>query len=169
MQMSLTSMRLRKFTVQDANRVAGLVGDKSVSKWTSNIPFPYAEKDAIEWITGTATNPDRHPFAVEVDDEIVACVSFWPNGENTIEVGYWVGKSYWGQGLCTRALSMLMCQDFFPKKCDVVARVMEGNIGSERVLQKCGFSFSGNCTIEKSGKNFNGRVFVYRALTRQSV
>ena len=49
-------MKLRKFTIQDANRVASLVGDESVSKWTSNIPFPYVEQDAIEWITGTATN-----------------------------------------------------------------------------------------------------------------
>lgn len=154
-------MKLRKFTIQDANRVASLVGDESVSKWTSNIPFPYVEQDAIEWITGTATNSDRHPFAVEIDDEIVACVSFWLNGENTIEVGYWVGKDYWGQGICSEALCMLISQDFFPKQGDVVARVMEGNIGSERVLQKCGFTLSENCTIEKSGKVFKGTLFVY--------
>ena len=159
-------MKLRKFTIQDANRVASLVGDESVSKWTSNIPFPYVEQDAIEWITGTAINSDLHPFAVEIDDEIVACVSFRPTGENTFEVGYWVGKNYWGQGICSKALCMLMSQDFFPKKGDVVARLMEGNIGSERVLQKCGFTLSENCTIEKSGKVFKGKLFVYQAASQ---
>ena len=158
-------MKLREFTTQDASRVASLVGDESVSKWTSNIPFPYGEQDAIEWITGTTKNPDRHPFAVEIDDEIVACVSYWLNDEYSIEVGYWVGKNYWGQGICTKALSVLMAQDFFPKKCDVVARVMEGNIGSEHVLKKCGFTFSDNCIIKKLGKDFKGRLFVYRAAT----
>jgi RimJ/RimL family protein N-acetyltransferase len=156
-------MKLRKFTVQDANRVASLVGDESVSKWTSNIPFPYKEQDAIDWISDTAINPDRHPFAVEIDNEIVACVSFWPYRENAIEVGYWVGKSYWGQGLCTEALTMLMSQDFFPKERDVIARVMEGNIGSERVLQKCGFTLFTNCTVKKSGKEIGGKLFVNRA------
>ena len=87
-------MKLRKFTIQDANRVASLVGDESVSKWTLNIPFPYSELDAIDWINNSAKSPDRHPFAVEIGDEIVACVSFWPYDENTNEVGYWVGKSY---------------------------------------------------------------------------
>jgi RimJ/RimL family protein N-acetyltransferase len=158
-------MKLRKFTIQDASRVASLVGDESVSKWTSNIPFPYVEQDAIEWITSTATSSDRHPFAVEISGEVVACVSFWPAGENTVEVGYWVGKKYWRQGICTGALTMLMSQDVFPKRSDAVARVMEGNIGSERVLQKCGFTFSENCTIEKSGKVFKGKKFVYRAAT----
>lgn len=156
-------MKLRKFTVQDAKRVASLVGDESVSKWTSNIPFPYSEQDAIDWINGTARNPNRHPFAVEVDNEIVACVSFWPYGENTIEVGYWVGKSYWGQGLCTEALTMLMSRSFFPKERDVIARIMEDNIGSESVLQKCGFTFSTNCTVKKFGKEFEGKLFVKRA------
>lgn len=156
-------MKLRKFTIQDASRVASLVGDESVSKWTSNIPFPYSEQDAIDWIRGTARNPDRHPFAVEIDNEIVACVSFGPYGENAIEVGYWVGKRYWGQGLCTEALTMLMSQDVFPKRSDVIARVMEGNIGSERVLQKCGFTLSTNCTIKKSDKEIEGKLFVNRA------
>lgn len=158
-------MKLRKFTIQDASRVASLVGDESVSKWTSNIPFPYFEQDAIEWITSTAASSDRHPFAVEVDGQVVACVSFWHTGENTVEVGYWVGKKYWRQGICSDALTMLMSHDVFPKKCDAVARVMEGNIGSERVLQKCGFTFSENCTIEKSGKIFKGKLFIYRAAT----
>jgi len=156
-------MKLRKFTIQDASRVANLVGDELVSRWTSNIPFPYTKQDAIEWITSTSKDSDRHPYAVEIDGEVVACVSFWPAGENTVEVGYWVGKKYWGQGICTHALSKLMCHEVFPKKSEIVARVTEGNIGSESVLQKCGFTFSKNCTIEKSGKVIKGRLFVYRA------
>ena len=158
-------MKLREFTIQDANRVASLVRDESVSKWTTNIPFPYSAQDAVEWITGTANDPNRHPFAVEIDGEIVACVSFWPDGENTIEVGYWVGKSYWGQGICTKALSLLLSQDIFPETGRVVARVMEGNIGSERVLKKCGFTHSENCTLIKAGKQIKSKIFVYRATT----
>lgn len=158
-------MKLRRFTIQDAQRVTGLVGNESVSKWTSNIPFPYSEQDAVDWIRDTISDPDRHPFAVEVDGEIVACVSYWPCGEDSVEVGYWVGKSYWGLGYATEALSMLISQGFFPRGCDVFARVMEGNIGSEKVLQKCGFSYLDNCTIEKSGKKIEGKIFFNRVAT----
>jgi len=156
-------MKLRKFSIQDANRVASLVGDESVSKWTLNIPFPYTVQDAVDWIGDNAGGSDRHPFAVVVADKIVACVSYWPYGENAVEVGYWVGKNYWGQGICSEALSTLMSQDFFPKDSDVYAQVMEGNIGSQRVLQKCGFKLSGNCTINKSGEKIEGKLFVYKA------
>jgi RimJ/RimL family protein N-acetyltransferase len=157
-------LKLRNFTIQDANRVASLVGDKSVSKWTSNIPFPYTERDAIDWINDSAGDSDRHPFAVEVDGEIVACVSYWPYGENAVEVGYWVGKNYWGQGICSEALSSLMSQDFFPECSDVYGQVMASNIGSQRVLQKCGFTLFGKCTINRSGEKIEGKLFVHRAV-----
>jgi len=154
-------MKLRDFTIQDAKRVAYLVGDEAVSRWTTNIPYPYTEQDAIDWINRTARNTERHPFAVELDDEIVACVSYWPCDENAVEVGYWVGKSYWGNGICTEALSMLLSQEFFPRGKVVVARVMEGNIGSERVLKKCGFTYSGNCSTNRFGKDIAGKLFVF--------
>lgn len=153
-------MKFRKFTIQDAKRVADLVGDEDVSRWTTNIPFPYTEQDAIEWIERTPANTGRHPFAVEIDDEIVACISYWPSGEDAIEVGYWVGKPYWGKGICTQALSMLMSQDFFPREKNVITRVMEGNIGSERVLEKCGFKSSGSCTANRFGEDIKSKFFV---------
>lgn len=158
----MSDLKLRKFTLRDAGEVTHLVGDESVSKWTTQIPFPYREQDAIDWINRTATTGDRHPFAVEVDHKIVGCVSYWYCGENTIEVGYWVGKAYWGGGLCTQALSMLMSRDFFPRNCDVIARVMEGNVGSERVLQKCGFVYSGKCVVEKAGRQIKSKLFIRR-------
>lgn len=42
-----SAMILRKFTLQDAPRVVRLVGDEDVSKWTTNIPFPYSERHAV--------------------------------------------------------------------------------------------------------------------------
>lgn len=103
-------MLLRAFRIDDAERVAELVGDKSVSEWTANIPHPYAVEDAIEWIKFTQSNDERNPFAVEVNGEIVACVSFWPHDFGASEVGYWVGRKYWGKGIATEALVQL----FFP-------------------------------------------------------
>lgn len=152
-------MELRRFTLRDAQRVADLVGDKSVSQWTSNIPHPYTVSDAKEWIHRTESSSDRKPYAVELGGEIVACVSYWPYNEHSVEIGYWVGRAYWGQGIATQALTMLLSSDNFPKVPKVVARIMDGNIGSERVLQKCGFKFETDCVITQPNRQIKGLFF----------
>jgi RimJ/RimL family protein N-acetyltransferase len=156
------NLLLRKFVAGDAPRVAQLVGDIAVSRWTSHIPFPYTEQDAIDWIERSENIQDLHPYAVEMGSEIVACVSFWPHSDIAVEVGYWVGQDYWGRGVCTRALTGLMATVEFPASSDVVAKVMVGNTGSERVLLKCGFSFVEQCSIQRRGKDIEARFFVRR-------
>jgi RimJ/RimL family protein N-acetyltransferase len=56
------------------------------------------------------------------------------------EVGYWLGKDYWGKGIATKAL------ESFLKEIEtrpLYAHVAKHNIGSRRVLEKCGFIISG--------------------------
>jgi len=53
------------------------------------------------------------------------------------EVSYWIGKEYWGKGIATRALSKFL--DHMTVR-PVYARVVKDNIGSRRVLEKCGFT-----------------------------
>jgi RimJ/RimL family protein N-acetyltransferase len=65
-------------------------------------------------------------------------LSFEHSGER--EVGYWIGKSYWGKGVATRALSMFL--DHVMER-PLYARVVKHNVASIRVLQKCGFTISG--------------------------
>ena len=52
------------------------------------------------------------------------------------EVGYWIGRAYWGKGIATRALAALLEED---TKRPLHARVAGDNLGSVRVLEKCGF------------------------------
>jgi RimJ/RimL family protein N-acetyltransferase len=57
------------------------------------------------------------------------------------EVSYWIGKQYWGQGLATRALSGFLAHA--NRTRPIYARVAKDNIGSLRVLAKCGFTING--------------------------
>jgi RimJ/RimL family protein N-acetyltransferase len=56
------------------------------------------------------------------------------------EIGYWLGKEFWGRGVATTALSaflgIVMTRPLY-------ARVAKDNIASRRVLEKCGFTISG--------------------------
>jgi RimJ/RimL family protein N-acetyltransferase len=57
-----------------------------------------------------------------------------------LEVTYWIGREYWGQGIATRALrAFLVDVDTRP----IYARVAQDNIASIRVLEKCGFQVAG--------------------------
>jgi RimJ/RimL family protein N-acetyltransferase len=65
-------------------------------------------------------------------------VSFEQSGER--EVGYWIGKRYWSRGIVTRALSTFL---YHVDARPLYARVAKHNIASNRVLEKCEFTISG--------------------------
>lgn len=65
-------------------------------------------------------------------------VSFEMSGKR--EVGYWIGKEYWGKGIATKALAALLD---IVKMRPLYAHVAKHNIGSRRVLEKCGFTVVG--------------------------
>lgn len=61
-------------------------------------------------------------------------LSFMMEGKR--EIGYWIGREYWGQGVATRALEQFLEFVNIRPLYGVVAKL---NIGSQRVLEKCGF------------------------------
>jgi RimJ/RimL family protein N-acetyltransferase len=65
-------------------------------------------------------------------------VSFLMEGKR--EVGYWIGREYWGHGIATRALELFLEQI---RQRPLYAYVDKHNIGSYRVLEKCGFVRAG--------------------------
>jgi RimJ/RimL family protein N-acetyltransferase len=65
-------------------------------------------------------------------------VSWQQSGER--EVGYWIGKEYWGKGIATQALAVFLSH---VTARPLYAHVAKHNIASIRVLEKCGFTISG--------------------------
>jgi RimJ/RimL family protein N-acetyltransferase len=60
------------------------------------------------------------------------------------EVGYWLGREYWGKGIATRALELFLG---LVQTRPLFAHVAQHNLGSLRVLQKCGFEICGEDKI----------------------
>ncbi len=58
-------------------------------------------------------------------------------------IGYWIGKSFWGQGIATRALRLFLEQVTIRP---LYARAASDNLASIRVLEKCGFTITGTDT-----------------------
>jgi RimJ/RimL family protein N-acetyltransferase len=78
--------------------------------------------------------------AIVVGDVLAGCIScFKVDGHDS--VGYWIGKQFWGQGVATRALELLLVE---VSVRPLHARVAVTNGASIRVLQKCGFQIVGH-------------------------
>lgn len=73
------------------------------------------------------------------DGQVVGNIgSFEQEGER--DVGYWIGRAYWGKGIATRALAAYLELE---KVRPLYARVAKHNVASIRVLEKCGFVVCG--------------------------
>lgn len=72
--------------------------------------------------------------------QVVGSVLSYVDEDEHLEVSYWIGKPYWGKGIATSALSAF--QEHI-KTRPLYARAAKDNIGSLRVLEKCGFTIIG--------------------------
>jgi RimJ/RimL family protein N-acetyltransferase len=67
--------------------------------------------------------------------EVVGSIASWQtDGER--DVGYWIGRAHWGKGIASAALRAFLHVD---RTRPLAAHVAEHNVGSRRVLEKCGF------------------------------
>jgi RimJ/RimL family protein N-acetyltransferase len=76
---------------------------------------------------------------IVVDGQVAGHVASFTYGDER-EVTYWLGKEFWGQGIATRALAAFLQEE---TTRPLHARAAQDNIGSIRVLQKCGFTIIG--------------------------
>jgi RimJ/RimL family protein N-acetyltransferase len=75
--------------------------------------------------------------AILFDGQVAGSVLSYVDEDEQPEVSYWIGKPYWGKGIATSALSVFLEHI---KARPLYARAAKDNIGSLRVLEKCGFT-----------------------------
>ncbi|HQV29227.1 MAG: GNAT family N-acetyltransferase [Anaerolineae bacterium] len=99
--------------------------------------FPAREREAfhIHWRTRVLVNPAGFARTILCDGAVAGnIVSFIHSGER--EVGYWLGREFWGRGIATRALEAFLAIE---TTRPLHAFAVHHNLGSIRVLEKCGF------------------------------
>jgi RimJ/RimL family protein N-acetyltransferase len=135
---------LRAPRLEDAKAIAVLANDRRIAENTAHIPHPYRIADAEAFIA-RANSDTRTNFLITLTDgtPIGACGIGTADGEAP-EIGYWLGVSFWGAGLATEAVRAMIDHAFGDAGHEVLqagARVT--NPGSRRVLEKCGFQWTG--------------------------
>ena len=95
-----------------------------------------------------------HTWAMELKEtgEAIGCIGYYTHGESNIdigendaEVGYWVARPYWNQGLCSEALRVLIDYCFRERGFSTLwADYFPENPASGKVMEKCGFHDTGD-------------------------
>jgi RimJ/RimL family protein N-acetyltransferase len=140
MERHMRSQRLsyRPIEATDAGRIAALVGEWDIARMTSRIPHPYSLIDADLWIASIAK--DEFVRAVELGGQLIGAVGYIENESGEAEIGYWIGKPWWGNGFATEAARALVVHCFAPGG---FRRLTCGhfidNPASARVIAKLGF------------------------------
>ena len=132
---------LRPYATSDAAAVTAQIGDFEVSKWLTRVPYPYAVSDALDFFARVADLP--LVYAVCRADDLVGCVSVMD-----CDLGYWYGATHWGQGYATEAARAAVGAHFAQSDVAIDSGYLSGNGGSQRVLEKLGFTPNGEIESE---------------------
>jgi len=103
-------------------------------------------------------NPAMVKQTILVDGQVAGNIGSWPQDAVRL-VGYWIGKEHWGKGVATRALAAFL---HLVTGRPLHAHVAKHNVGSIRVLEKCGFSLEREESVELAGQDIAELVLVLR-------
>lgn len=136
-------LTLRPPMPADADRIAQYAGDYDVARMTARLPYPYGRADAEDWLATAAA--EGGAFAIDHGADFIGCCGFGPPDDEGTEIGYWIGRPWWGHGFATEAVQALVGFAFARLKSrTLVAARFADNPASGRVLEKCGFRETGS-------------------------
>jgi RimJ/RimL family protein N-acetyltransferase len=139
--MNTSKITIEPISAEHASDIQRLATDPVIAEMT-RIPHPYPANGAISFIEksveGRANGTD-FVFAIKEDGILVGVCGLHCHDESrsNFELGYWIGRPYWGKGIATEAVSQLVACSLtslhLPK---LYADCLERNAASQRVLEK---------------------------------
>ena len=136
---------LRPITLEDAPAFSKLAGDFDIAKMTGSIPSPFPVLSAevrTMMFEAAWRQHTEYSYAISIDGgALMGELSlFKRKGESGFELGYWLGRPYWGHGYMTEACQALIeTAENSLGLTHIKAGVFEDNPGSIRILEKLGF------------------------------
>jgi ribosomal-protein-alanine N-acetyltransferase len=144
-------LRLRQITHADAEALIGIFGNPEVLRYISDDPPCKTREEAIHMIDWMHSWFDqkgglRWGIALCNDDKMIGTCGFHflSREHRRCDIGYDLQPAYWGRGYITEATHAMVRWCF--ENLDlhrIQADCTAGNIGSERVLEKVGFTHEG--------------------------
>jgi len=127
----------------DGKTIARLAGDRRVAENAARIPHPYRAEDAEKFTAAANRQNGEATFVITLDGELVGVCGVEPR-DSAVEIGCWIGVPFWGRGYATEAVRASIDHAFGDLGHDTLqASARVSNPASRRVLEKCGFQWTG--------------------------
>jgi RimJ/RimL family protein N-acetyltransferase len=161
-ELDLGSCTLRSWRSGDEDSLVRHADDRDI--WINlrdSFPHPYTRDYAQAWLRLVAEWTPETNFAVTVGGEAVGGIGITLQDDvsrRSAEIGYWLGRAYWGRGIATAAVRALTDWAFAHfDLCRLYAGVFEWNPASARVLEKAGYVLEGRLrrSVTKDGRTID--------------
>lgn len=155
---------------QDKWALVNYLNDEDVQRFTLRLPYPYTEKDAETFLQFCLDLRKKHGRTINwmirnSNGEAIGCIGLQlahgPDSHRD-EIGYWLGKEYWGHGIMTKVVKKFSEYLFnYLGLIRIEAYVFEGNESSNKVLEKNGFKHEGflHKVYDKKGKYISANLY----------
>jgi ribosomal-protein-alanine N-acetyltransferase len=164
------SIHVSDITAADKPAYLEHLKEKQIQDQTGAIPYPYTGSDADWWITQVSETTAKLGRSINwairrADGFLVGGIGFHDfelGKSHRAEIGYWLAKPYWNQGImteCVRKVTDYGFQEFGLVR--IFAPVFDFNVGSARVLEKAGYLFEGTLRKHylKEGRFLDGKMY----------
>ena len=155
--METERIKLRLWQESDAEVLFKYASDPDVGPRAGWPPHKNVE-ESLEIIRTVFHNDTTWAIELQETGEVIGCIGYLPSKgcnlparEGEPLVGYWIGKPYWNQGICTEALRLVI--EHIRKTTDypsVISGHFVENPASGRVMEKCGFIATGETCIDET-------------------
>jgi RimJ/RimL family protein N-acetyltransferase len=165
--LDVEGVALRGHRAVDIPRLCELADDYEIWRRVSDeFPRPYDEIAALRWVEDQAGHDPPRSLAIVDRDGLIGGVGVKltdaPNYAHDAEIGYWLGRPYWGRGIATSAVAAFVAWAAPVHGLGrFTARVFQGNAASIRVLERCGFRHVGTLrgAARKEGVDLDVLIF----------
>jgi len=145
---------LRALEKCELPRFVELLDVWDIVRWLSVVPYPYTILHAEEFFAETeqarlSGAPQFYGVALKSDNLLIGGVGLHPpRGETAVEgeveIGYWLGRDYWGRGIITEATRAVAAIGFErPTTLVLMATTSRNNVASQNILSKIGMHSKG--------------------------
>lgn len=161
--------RLRPWQQSDISSLVRYANNPHVAaNLTDQFPSPYSEADGMTFIARSLGEDPPRVLAIDVGGEAAGAIGIFPQSDVhrlNAEMGYWLGEPFWGRGIVTDAVRLMVDYAFDNFEIErIFARPFGINQASQRVLEKNGFILEArfNDVLIKNGRLLDELVYAMR-------
>lgn len=168
MRLETERLVLRRWTAEDAAALYALASDPEIGPRCGWKPHE-SEAESAEIIRTVFAAPEVYAVTLREGGKIIGSAGLQPmegQPDDSPELGYWLGRAYWGRGLMPEAARSLIDRAFEELNVrELWCSHFASNAQSRRVIEKCGFRY--RMTKERAGTDGVAQTTLFYALTRR--